>query len=385
VQVADSITCTVTNDANPGTVTVSKDTNPEDGTGPFVVTLTGPNTFLQTKSLAGDGSSDSFTAVPADNPYNLAETLTGLPYTLESITCVNGQTVLDPASFRVLPGAAIQCTVTNDANPGHVIVTKDTNPEGGTGSFPITLTGPNAYSENGTLTNDGGQHTFDPVPVGSGYALSENLTRLQYNLTSIVCNGTDVTQTTFAVGPGETVNCTITNTAKTGTVIVTKRTDPSGGTGTFPVTLAGPRSFSDSGNLVDDGGQHTFSSVPFGSGYSLGEDTSGLDYKLGSIVCGGVDVTSGSFAVAADQTVECTVTNVRNPNPPPPPPPEPGGAGAGAGGTGGPSAPVLVTGRSTGALAFTGSSILVPLAAVAIGLIAVGGGLLLLRRRLRSA
>jgi hypothetical protein len=102
--------------------------------------------------------------VPADNPYNLTESLTGLPYALESITCMNGQTVLDPASFRVLPGAAIQCTVTNDADPGQVIVTKETNPEGGTGSFPITLTGPNAYSSNGTLTNDGGQHTFDPCP-----------------------------------------------------------------------------------------------------------------------------------------------------------------------------------------------------------------------------
>jgi hypothetical protein len=341
---------------------------------------------LQTKSLAADGSSDTFTAVPADNPYNLTETLTGLPYTLQSITCVNGQTVLDPASFRVLPGAAIQCTVTNAADPGQVIVTKDTDPEGGTGTFPITLTGPDAYSENGTLTNDGGQHTFDPVPAGSGYALGENLTGLQYNLTSIVCNGTDVTQTTFAVGPGETVNCTITNTAKTGTVIVTKRTDPSGGTGTFPVTLSGPSSFSDSGDLVDDGGQHTFSSVPFGSGYSLGEDLSGLDYTLGAIVCGGVDVTSGTFAVAADQTVMCTVTNVHNPNPPPPPPPpppEPGGPGGAAGGTGGPSAPVLVTGRPT--LAFTGSSIVLPLVAAALALIVVGGGLLLLRRRLHQA
>ena len=380
----ETVNCTVTNDANPGTVTVTKDTNPEGGTGPFPVTLAGPNAFSQTKSLAADGSSDSFTAVPADNPYNLTENLTGLPYTLNSITCSNGQTVLDPASFRVLPGASIQCVVTNDANPGKVIVTKDTNPQGGTGSFPITLTGPNAYSSNGTLTNDGGQHTFDPVPVGSGYALSENLTGLQYNLTSMVCNGTDVTQTTFAVGPGETVNCTITNTAKTGTVIVTKRTDPSSGTGTFPVKLAGPSSFSDSGNLVDDGGQHTFSSVPFGSGYSLSEDTSGLDYTLGSIVCGGVDVTSGSFAVAADQTVQCTVTNVRNPNPPPPPPPpEPGGAGGAAGGTGGPSAPVLVTGRPT--LAFTGSSIVLPLVATALALIVVGGGLLLLRRRLHQA
>jgi hypothetical protein len=168
-------------------------------------------------------------------------------------------------------------------------------------------------------------------------------------------------------------------------VIVTKLTDPSGGTGTFPVTLSGPSSFSDSGNLLDDGGQHTFSGVPAASGYSLSEDTSGLDYTLGSIVCGGVDVTSGNFAVAADQTVECKVTNVRNPNPPPPPPPppEPGGGGAGGGSTGRPSAPVLVTGRPT--LAFTGSSIVLPLVAAALALIVVGGGLLLLRRRLHQA
>jgi hypothetical protein len=319
--------------------------------------------------------------VPADSPYNLTEDLTGLPYTLDSITCTRGETPLDPANFRVLPGASIQCAVNNDAKPGKVVVTKDTDPEGNSGTFPVTLTGPNAYSANGTLTNDGGQHTFDPVPAGSGYALSENLTGLPYDLTSIVCNGTDVTQGTFAVGPDQTVNCTVTNAARTGSVGVTKRTDPAGGTGTFPVTLSGPNSFSNSGNLVDDGGQHTFSDVPVGSGYSLSENTSGLGYTLGSIVCGGVNVTSGTFEVTKDQTVECTVTNTRDPNPPAQP--EPGGAGAGGGSTAGRGAPVLVAGPS--ALAFTGSSILLPLTMAALALLVIGAGLLILRHRPRRA
>ena len=125
--------------------------------------------------------------------------------------------------------------------------------------------------------------------------------------------------------------------------------------------------------------------MPASSGYSLGENTSGLEYALESIVCGGVDVTSDNFAVAPDQTLECAVTNVRNPNPPPPnpPPPEPGGSGGAAGGSGGPGAPVLVSGRST--LAFTGSGILVPLTIAALAALAVGGGLLILRHRLRRA
>ena len=375
-----TVNCTVTNGANPGTVTVTKDTDPEGGTGPFPVTLGGPNAFSQTKNLAGDGSSDSFTNVPADSPYNLTEDLTGLPYTLDSITCMNGQTVLNPASFRVLPGASIQCAVNNDAKPGKVVVTKDTDPEGNSGSFPVTLTGPNTYSANGTLVDDGGQHTFDPVPVGSGYALGENLAGLPYELTSIVCNGTDVTQATFNVGPNETVNCTVTNTATAGSVIVAKHTDPAGGTGTFPVTLSGPSSFSASGNLVDDGSKHTFSEVPAASGYALSENTSGLDYTLESIICGGVDVTSGNFAVARDQTVECTVTNVRNAAPPNP---DNGGGSGGGGASGTPGPPQLVTGRPTAGLAFTGSSILIPLAIAGLALFMLGGGLLILRARLR--
>jgi hypothetical protein len=377
VQVADSITCTVTNHANPGTVTVTKNTDPAGGTGPFPVKLAGPNSFSQTKSLAGDGSSDTFTDVPADSPYNLTEDLTGLPYTLDSITCARGATTLDPTGFRVLPGDAIQCAVNNDAKPGRVIVTKDTNPEGGKGTFPITLTGPNAYNANGTLTNDGGQHTFDPVPAGSGYALSENLTGLQYDLTSIVCNGTDVTQGTFNVGPDETVNCTVTNAARTGSVRVTKRTDPAGGTGTFPITLSGPNSFTDSSNLVNDSGQHTFSDVLIGSGYSLSENTSGLDYSLESIVCDGVNVTSGNFEVTQGHTVDCTVTNMKNVSPPT----DNGGGASGPVGTPGP--PQLVTGRGTVGLAFTGSSLLVPLTMTGLVFLLVGGGLLILRRRVR--
>ncbi len=215
-----------------------------------------------------------------------------------------------------------------------MIVTKDTDPEGNSGTFPVTLTGPNAYNENGTLIDDGGQHTFDPVPVGSGYALSENLAGLPYDLTSIVCNGTDVTQTTFNVGPGETINCTVTNAAKPGSVIVTKHTDPAGGTRDVPGHPV--RS-----ELVQRFGRprrrrwpaHLQRRARLPPATRSARTRAGWSYTLESIVCGGVDVTSGNFAVAPDQTLECTVTNVRNPNPPPPnpPPPEPGGSGAGRG------------------------------------------------------
>jgi Domain of unknown function (DUF5979) len=485
VQADDSIACTVTNDANPGTVTVTKDTDPEGGTGPFPVTLSGPNAYSQTKPLAGDGSSDTFTNVPADNPYNLTENLTVPPYTLDSIACTRGATTLNAASFRVLPGDSIQCTVNNDAKPGRVVVTKDTDPEGNSGTFPVTLNGPDSFSESANLVNDGGQHTFDPVPANSGYSLSEDLTGLPYDLASIVCNGTDVTQSTFSVGPEETVNCTVTNDADPGTVTVTKDTDPEGGTGPFPVKLAGPNSYSQTkplagdgssdiftdvpadtpynltedltglpytldsitctrgetvlnpanfrvlpgdsilcdvnndakpgkvvvtkdtdpeggtgsfpvkltgpdaysanGTLADDGGQHTFTPVPAGTGYELSEDLTGLPYGLGSIVCNRTDVTQGTFNVGPDETVSCTVTNVRD-SEPNPPAPDSGGSGT-TGSVGGaaarrPGAPRLV---ANPALAFTGSELIWPLAIAALVLLAMGIGLLIVARRPRRA
>ena len=131
-----TVNCTVTNDADPGTVTVTKDTDPEGGTGPFPVTLAGPNGFSQTKSLAADGSSDTFTDVPADNPYSLTENLTGLPYALDSITCTRGATTLDPASFRLLPGDSIQCEVNNDADPGTVTIRRTRTPKATRGRSP---------------------------------------------------------------------------------------------------------------------------------------------------------------------------------------------------------------------------------------------------------
>ncbi len=283
-------------------MTVTKDTDPEGGTGPFPVTLAGPNAFSQTKSLAADGSSDTFTAVPADNPYSLTEDLTGLPYTLDSITCMNGQTVLDPASFRVLPGASIQCEVNNDAKPGRVIVTKDTDPEGNSGTFPITLTGPNAYSENGRRSSmtAGSTRSTRCLPARAT-RLAENLAGLPYDLTSIVCNGTDVTQSTFNVGPDQTVNCTVTNDADPGTVTVTKDTDPEGGTGPFPVTLAGPNGFSQTKSLAADGSSDTFTDVPADNPYSLTENLTGLPYALDSISCtrGATTLDPGELPPAA--------------------------------------------------------------------------------------
>ena len=141
-------------------MTVTKDTDPEGGTGPFPVTLAGPNGFSQTKSLAADGSSDTFTAVPADNPYNLTEDLTGSAVHARQHHLHERPDRSEPGE---LPGAARRVDPMRSEQrrqAGQVIVTKDTDPEGNSGTFPVTLTGPNVYSESANLVDDGGQHTL---------------------------------------------------------------------------------------------------------------------------------------------------------------------------------------------------------------------------------
>ena len=77
------------------------------------------------------------------------------------------------------------CTFTNTQR-GQIVVTKDTDPEGNSGTFPVTLAGPNAFSETGNwwTTAASTRSSRRPVPP---YNLTENLTGLPYTLDSITC------------------------------------------------------------------------------------------------------------------------------------------------------------------------------------------------------
>lgn len=103
-----------------------------------------------------------------------------------------------------------------------------------------------------------------------------------------------------------------------GSVQVTKVTDPAGGTGQFEYTLdrdgGGQIRYDGTTEathiLTEDGDTNTEVNLVVGTDYTLSEDILSGAYDLESIVCDGVDVTAGgTFAVVADETVQCTITN----------------------------------------------------------------------------
>jgi len=106
-----------------------------------------------------------------------------------------------------------------------------------------------------------------------------------------------------------------------GQVRVTKVTQPAGGAGSFPYTLA--RTNGQAVRFAGDGGQISLADtlvadqdfdVHFdlisGTNYTLAEGAVGSAWGLLSINCGGTDVTAGgTFTVAPSVVTDCTITN----------------------------------------------------------------------------
>jgi hypothetical protein len=118
-------------------------------------------------------------------------------------------------SLDVDAGETIVCTFTN-TKLGTIIVEKQTNPDGASGSF--TFTGDAAGS-----IGDGGTITVNNLLPGT-YTSVESNPGPSFVLTTITCNDlasatpsvpdAPTRTATFKLDPGETVTCTFTNTAQ---------------------------------------------------------------------------------------------------------------------------------------------------------------------------
>jgi hypothetical protein len=197
----------------------------------------------------------------------------------------------------------------NVSNCGTVIIRKQTDPDGATGSFGFTSTG--GLSPSTFSLSDGGVRTYTGVLAGS-YTVTETDPTPAFDFTSISCtdNGASTTstsgrETTINLVAGDTVDCTYTNTQR-GTIIASKVTDPASDTTTsFPFTAGGgltPTSF----NLVG-GASSTYSNVVPGSGYTLAESVPTGWAQLSATCSDGSPITN--IAVSAGETVTCTFTN----------------------------------------------------------------------------
>ncbi len=195
--------------------------------------------------------------------------------------------------------------------PGTIIVEKQTDPDGATGTFGFTdtITTPNSFS-----LSDNGTKTFTDVVSGT-YTITETNPAPAFDLTALDCvedginNSTEDVDTgvaTVSLQAGETVTCTFTNTQR-GTIIVEKQTLPDGSTQTFEFQSSYGANFF----LAD--GQTNNSGLLVPGTYSVAEvDKANMPagWDLTSATCDdGSD--PGNIVLDPGETVTCTFTNTQ--------------------------------------------------------------------------
>jgi len=201
----------VTND-NGGTKTVADFTLTANGTG--------------SNDLSGTSPVDSGAGLQSDT-WALSETSV-YGYTASAWSCVGG--TQSGSNITVGIGGEATCTITNNDNPGKIVVIKNAKPTNGSFAFTTTGTGYNGFTLTGATTGGGNVNTQN-LNAGT-YTVKEG-TQLNWILTGIggstdpntpyncVVTGSGgstgvgdlTTQTaTITLKNGDTVTCTFENT-----------------------------------------------------------------------------------------------------------------------------------------------------------------------------
>ncbi|NYG20567.1 putative cupredoxin-like copper-binding protein [Agromyces hippuratus] len=310
--------CTYTNRQD-GQIKIIKNVAGANGTFEFTTTGTGLSDFDLT-TVGGTGEK-LFSSV-APGAYTVTETSPAPLYDLTNLSCVEdvtGDSVATVANgksvINVQPGELVTCTYTNTQR-GNIVVTKQTNPDGSAESFDFTLTGQTGFS-----LQDGGSKAFNNIVPGA-YALAE-LAKAGWDVTSMTCTGENPTTDSpiaITLSPGETVECTVLNTATKGGVTVEKKVTgvPDDYAWSFPISISpevpGQPGTRDATNVVPKVG---WTDLDVGVTYTLTEgNLEGWDE--GDITCTGItdkdpNAAGFQFTVTPGLALVCEVTNDAEP------------------------------------------------------------------------
>ena len=308
-----------TNLAFPGKILVDKITDPSGSPIEFEFNLSGgPVNAPQDIDFSLTDATPVFG--PGDNggffqagTYTLTEENIPAGWDLTALTCTDadGGTTVDvdtaTATIDLDPAQTITCTFTDTAQPGNIVVMKETDPNGDATSFNFTA----SYDEDGFSLSDGQQDDSGDLDKGT-YSVSETVPS-GWDLTSSSCVSSigdpNDAPASIDLDWGETVTCTFNNTQR-GHIIVDKVTDPSGSdqSFTFTTTGAGYAGFS----LKDADPANDQSLAP--GAYTVSE-TAVTGWDLTSATCtssipndteapGAIDLNPG-------ETVTCTFNNTQ--------------------------------------------------------------------------
>ena len=323
VGVGEKVDCVFTNKRKTGTIVVKKQLLPATDAGTFDLQVDGANVATQ----VGDGGYGS--KVVNTGTHTVGEAGAYLSSYTSSTACKNagGYTVAVSAAgaVNVGDGDTITCTITNTRKTGTIVVKKQLVPATDAGTFDLQVDGADVATQvgdggYGSKVVNTGTHTVGETGANlADYAAYTSCTDAEG---ADVAKGSGVLNVT--VGNGDTITCTITNTRKTGTIVVKKLLLPATDAGTFDLQVDG----ADVATQVGNGGTGS-KTVPTGShtvseaGANLGEYTS----STSCMDAEGTEVAKGSgvlsIAVGDGDTVTCTITNTRKVKPTPPSLPQP--------------------------------------------------------------
>ena len=280
----ENVTCTFSNNQQPGTLTVNKVTVPANDTTNFSITTSGSGTVTDPSRTSLSTSHPEVFTVTAGT-YSVSETAaTG--WSEDVSNCQN---------ISVAAGGSASCTITNTKLANLVIVK---NTVGGDGSFDFTTTGSGISNFSLTTTNGTNSKTFSNIGSGS-YSVAETA-QSGWNLTGSTCdNGNNPSSIT--INAGQTVTCTFTNTKK-GHLIVQKTTDPAGDQTVFTINATGSGTITSGGaGTVTDSTDKDYEVTP--GTYSVAETVPAGWSKTGD--------TCQNVTVAAGETKTCLLTNTK--------------------------------------------------------------------------
>ena len=303
-----SVTCTISNDDTPVTLTLEKDVvNDNGGTAvdtDWTLTATGPDTISGSE---GDASITNATVAAGD--YTLTESGGPSGYTNLGWSCTGG-TLNGNVVTLANDDGAVTCTVTNDDQPATLTLVKNvTNDDGGTAvpsDWTLSAAGPTPIS------GPSGDPSVTSQSISAGvYTLSES-GPAGYTAGSWSCSAGSVNGDQLTIGNGVTATCQITNNdVAPGLTLIKAVINDDGGTavpGSFTLVLTGADGVHNSGVQYSSGANP---SVEAGVSYTLSEQP--LDgYTQVGVSCVDNDTQGGvphPVTLAVNQSVTCTLTN----------------------------------------------------------------------------
>ena len=342
----DHVTCTITNTATAPQLTLVKNitdtTNDDTQTDAFGPTLTGPDGPVTITWAASDTSDSQTVTVDSVGDYTMSEIVAAtLGYSTSGWSCDDGtSSTNEDHTITLDTGDDVTCTITNTAVEPQLTLTKvivdDTGDTTQTDAFGPTLTDPNGdeITIQWAADDNTDSQTVTLSEVGS-YTMSEvNALSLGYTTSGWSCDdGTGSTNTqsethTIDIGPGDVVECTITNTAiQPGLTLIktiVDSTDDPTQTNAFGPTVTvsgagGPLTVDVNGDPIGWTADDTTSSITVAldaGDYTVTEAT--IDgYTTSGWTCtdlqGGTVASSATTAVdvslAAGETLICNITN----------------------------------------------------------------------------